>query len=414
MSATIEAVLPPAAVPIPRHAPLAGFVAGVLASQVVNNALHIIQPLLIAELSGSLALAALVASGETGVHMLGTLVSGGTADRLGSRMTLILATAGRAASLSIVPAAWAAGVLTLPVALGAYTLDAFVRGFIDTAVHALPLGLADGDRAELDRLNASYEFAFDLAAVIGPLLLGMLLLGKKGFAAHLAIPFGFAAAALLYTLVPARLVGPARSRGEKDPSWLDWGGWRAVASDRALLAPVLGLALFNLFPLRKVWSAFFAKAVLMDPAAAGFIGAAFGAGGVVGAVLYAREGRRLSTRGWVLFGAAGTAALAVAWIPGALGPMLAGAAVFGLFNACAELSLLRDLGELTPVGMMGRVVSVARVGTSTASVGLKGLMAGAFAVGAGAYAAFGLVGAGLGAMALLQVAVASRLARTRA
>jgi MFS family permease len=403
--------VPVSPVPAPVRAPLGGLVAGVLSSQIVNNALHIIQPLLIAELSGSLALAAVVASAETGVHMLGTLVSGGTTDRLGSRMTLILATAGRAVSLSIVPVAWAMGVLTLPVALAAYTLDALVRGWIDTAVHALPLGLADGDRAELDRLNASYEFAFDLAAVIGPLLLGALLLGKKGFAAHAAIPVGFALAALLYTLVPARLVGPAKSRGEKEPKWLDWNGWRRVSSDKALLAPVLGLALFNLFPLRKVWSAFFAKAVLNNAASAGWIGAAFGAGGVVGAVLYAKAGRRLSTRGWVLCGAFGTAALAVAWIPGALWPMIAGAATFGLFNACAELSLLRDLGEHTPAGMMGRVVSVARVGTSTASVSLKGLMAGAFAVGAGAYAAFGLVGAGLGAMALLQVAVASRLSR---
>jgi len=348
------------------------------------------------------------------VHMLGTLSSGGTVDRLGSRRVLILATLGRAASLALVPLAWAFGGLTLTWALCAYTLDAFVRGFIDTSVHALPLCLAEGDRVELDRLNASYEFAFDLAAVIGPLLLGALLLSEKGFAAHVAIPFGFAAAALLYTLVPPDRVGPASAvKDAKKPSWLDWAGWRRVASDRRLLVPVLGLAMFNLFPLRKVWSAFFAKAILKNAASAGWIGAAFGLGGVVGTVIYARTGRRLSTRDWVLLGAVGTAALALGWIPGALWPMIAAAAAFGLFNACAELALLRDLGERAPAGMMGRVVSVARVGTSSASVGLKGLMAAAFAAGAGAYAAFSFVGAGLGVMVLIQVAVAARLSRAR-
>jgi len=412
MSAVLDAALPSAALPA-RRAPLGGFVAGVLASQIVNNALHIIQPLLIMELSGSLALAAFVATAETAVHMCGTLVSGGAADRLGSRRILILATAGRAASLSFIPLAWAFGGLTLTWALAAYTLDAFVRGFVDTGVHALPLGLAEGDRVELDRLNASHELAFDSAAVIGPLLLGALLLSEKGFAAHLAIPFGFAAAALLYTFVPAERVGPSARKDELKPAWLDWGGWRRVAADRRLLLPVLGLAVFNLFPLRKVWSAFFAKAILGSAASAGWIGAAFGLGGVVGALLYARAGRSLSTRGWVLLGAAGTAALALGWIPGALWPMVAAAGAFGLFNACAELALLRDLGEHAPAGMTGRVISVARVGTASASVGLKGLMAAAFAAGAGAYVAFSFVGAGLGVVVLIQLAVASRLSRTR-
>lgn len=406
----LEVVRHPLDVVPRRRAPLAGFVAGVLTSQIVNNALHIIQPLLIMELSGSLGLAAFVATAETAVHMLGTLSSGGAADRLGARRILILATAGRAVSLAFIPLAWAFGGLTLTWALIAYTLDAFVRGFVDTGVHALPMGLAEGDRVELDRLNSSHEFAFDLAAVIGPLLLGALLLSEKGFAAHLAIPFGFAAAALLYTLVPAERVGSVTLATAVKPAWIDWAGWRRVASERRLLIPVIGLAVFNLFPLRKVWSAFFAKAILHNAASAGWIGASFGIGGVIGTVMYARAGRRVSTRAWVLLGAVGTVALAIGWIPGTLWPMIAAATVFGLFNACAELALLRDLGEHAPRALAGRIVSVARVGTSSASVCLKGLMAAAFAAGAGAFAAFSFVGAGLGVVVLIQLAVASRLA----
>ncbi|UPT72775.1 MAG: hypothetical protein M0D55_12665 [Elusimicrobiota bacterium] len=209
-------------------------------------------------------------------------------------------------------------------------------------------------------------------------------------------------------MVPAARVRPVAHRAPK-AKWLDWDGWRAVAADRGLLLTVVGLAVFNLFPLRKVWSAFFAKAILKNAASAGWLGAAFGLGGVIGTVLYAKAGPRLSTSRWIVLGACGTAALALAWIPGTLWPMMAGAAAFGLFNACAELSLLRDLGESAPSHMIGRVVSVARVGTSSASVALKSLMAAAFAAGAGVFAAFSMVGAGLGVIVLVQLGVASRL-----
>lgn len=413
MTLVLERTFEAPVLPESRRNPIAAFVGGILASQVVNNGLHILQPLLIAELSGSLGLAAFVASAETGVHMLGTLCSGGTADRIGPKKVLILGTAGRALSLSLIPVLHFAGLLTLPTALMAYTLDAFVRGFVDTGIHALPMGLAEGDRAELDRLNASHEFAFDLAAVAGPLLLGVLLLGEKGWAAHVAIPFGFAAAACLYAFVPAVRPVPASERAPK-AKWLDWEGWKRVSSDRGLLLTASGLAVFNLFPLRKVWSAFFAKAILKNSAAAGWLGAAFGLGGVIGTVLYAKAGPRLSTSKWIMLGAFGTAALAVAWIPGALLPMLAGGFLFGLFNACAELSLLRDLGEQAPAGMFGRVVSVARVGTNSASVILKSAMAAAFGLGAGAFAAFSMVGAGLGVIVAIQLGVASRLAARKA
>ena len=128
----------------------------------------------------------------------------------------------------------------------------------------------------------------------------------------------------------------------------------------------------------------------------------------------ARAGRRLQAQGWVVLGALGTAALAVGWIPGTLNPMLAAAGTFGLFNACAELALLRELGELTPRALVGRVISVARVGTTATSVSLKGMMAAAFGAGAGAIGAFSFVGLGLGVIVAVQLFVAARLRGTEA
>lgn len=395
-----------------RKNPLGGFMAGLVTFQIVNNAMHLLQPLVIARLSGSLATAALVASLESSLSTTSTALTGGVVDKLGCRRALILFTALRGLSLAILPVSMLFGALTLPWALTGYVLDSIVRGGIDTAVHGLPMALADSDETEFGRLFSGYELAVDFAAIVGPLLLGVIMLkDHEGAAAHFAIPLGFLAAALLYSRIPD--VKPTARAGEDHagPSWLDFGGWKLVFSDKRILLTAAGLACFNLFGLRKVWSGLFAKGVLHDAAATGWIGAAFGLGGVAGALMFPRLQNRLTARGWVLVGSCGTAALATGWIPARLVPMLLGAAVFGLANACAELALLRRLGEDTPPTMAGRVSSVARLGTSGVSVTLKTGFASAFALGLTPYASFAVVGAGLGCIVLVQLIVASKLRR---
>src|SRR5581483_745677 len=201
MTLTLESPYRPVARPRPR-ARAGAYAAGVLASQIVNNALHLIQPLLIAQLSGSLGKAAFFSAFDTAVHMTGTFLGGWPADRLGSRRLLVLSTFLRGVSLALIPVFWIMGTLTLPLAMAAYTLDALVRGFVDTASHAVPLELGSHDREALDALNARYEFAFDLGGVAGPLLLGALMLSKKSLAAHVAVPLGFMAAAAIFAFIP--------------------------------------------------------------------------------------------------------------------------------------------------------------------------------------------------------------------
>lgn len=402
---------PVASVSHDERAPLGGFLGGVLISQVVNNALHLAQPLLIAQLSGSLGHAAFFSAFDTAVHMAGTAAGGWPADRLGSRRLLILSTFLRGASLALIPALWAAGRLTLGLAMAAYTMDAFARGFTDTAVHALPLELASHDRAELDRLNARYELVFDLGAVAGPLLLGVLLIAKSSFAAHAAIPAGFVLAALVFARIPRRR-GIAAARAPSAPRGGTREGLRLVLMDRGLAFAAFGLALLNIYPLRKLLSSFFAKSILSSPAAAGWVGAAFGAGGIAGALLYAWSRRRgASAAVWVAAGGLGVLALAVAWVPGALAPMLAAAFAFALANVGARLALTTRLQERTPLGTAGGVTAVSRFASNAVSVLLKAAVGAAFALGGGPRAAFAAVGAGLALVALAQFWLAARLAR---
>ena len=412
MSSAVEArpvaAPPPAAASQPPAS--AGFLAGVLAMQIANNALHLAQPLLIAELSGSLAIAAGVSSADTALHMAGTLLTGSAADRLGPRRVLILATLGRAAALSLVPLAAAAGRLTLSTALAAYALDALVRGGIDTACHALPQELAQ-DAAGLDRLNARFELAFDLGAVIGPLLLG-LAFAARSTAAQWLIPLGFAGAAALFCLIPRGRPSAARpdAGGERaDP----WAAFKLLRADRTLAWSCLALAALNLYPLRKLVSAFFAKAVLKQKAASGWIGAAFGLGGVAGSLLYERRGRRLSTGAWLGLGAAGSLALGLGVLPGGLSSMLAAAFLFSLLNVGARLSLTTAVQAGTPPEAAGRVAALWRFASNLVSVLLKAAVGAVFAAGkAGPSAAFAVFAAGLGLVALLQAGLGAR-ARAR-
>ena len=390
-----------------KPAPAGAFLSGVVAYEVANGALHLAQPLLIAHLTGSFGKAALFSSFDTAVHMGGTALAGWPADRLGSRRLLIASTFLRGAALGLIPAAWAAGRLTPGVAMGAYTLDALVRGFQDTAVHALPLELAGHDAPSLDRINARYELAFDLGAVAGPLALGGLMAGAGGLTPHVAVAAGFALAAGVFVAVPR--TPPARSRAADAEKGGTLRGLLAIARDPRLLWSALGLALLNLYPLRKLLSAFFAKAILAKPASVGALGAAFGLGGAAGALLYARKGRADAAPRWVAAGAAGVLLLAAGWLPSALWPMAAAAFLFSLTNVGARLAVTTRLQEATPAGTIGGVTAAARAGSNLVSVGLKALVGLAFAIGAGPRGAFSAVGVGLALIAGLQLALASKL-----
>lgn len=71
----------------------------------------------------------------------------------------------RGVVLAGVPIAMAAGVISLMWVMVCYTAEALIRGYVDTAVHTVPLDLAGHRSALLDRVNSRYELAFEVGAV---------------------------------------------------------------------------------------------------------------------------------------------------------------------------------------------------------------------------------------------------------
>ncbi|WP_099024228.1 MFS transporter [Mycolicibacterium palauense] len=402
----------------PPSARLGGLLSGVVATQIVDSAMHLAQPLLVAHLSGSLGLAAFFAAFGTAVHMAGTYLAGWPIERFGARRVLVAATFFRGAVLAGIPIAMALGFIDLAWAMGCYTAEALARGYVDAAVHTVPLEMA-GHRAELlDRINSRYELAFEVGGVTGPLMLGGLMIWSDGIVPHIVIPIGFVVSAACYLGVPERSAGLTHrtveaAGGVRSPSrGGSWTGLKYILAHRYLLIVVLGLMSFHLYELRKLLSAFFAKGLLDDAASVGQVGSAFALGGAAGALLYAVTRHRGAGARWVVFGAVGTLLLAVGWTPVNLPAMAASAFVFGAANVCARLVLTRWRQELTPLELAGGVTAASEFGRAAVSVAIKSLVGVAFSLGIGAYAAFAIVGAALGLFGLGQLVLSRWLVRT--
>ena len=376
---------------------LSGFLGGVFLTQLVDSALHLAQPLLLAKLSGSLGGAAFFSAFDTGIHMLGTYIGGWPTEKFGARRVLMVTTFLRAVALAGIPISMLCGFLSLWWAMGCYTLEALIRGFVDTSVHTIPLELARHRADQLDRINSRYELTFDIGGVAGPLILGGLMVWGGKIVPHIMIPVGFVLSSVAYFFIPEKTRGKSvgavhHSRGGS------WAGIKYILTRRPLLITCIGLMSFNIYPLRKLLSAFFAKGLLHKSASVGQIGAAFALGGVVGALIYAVTKHHNSGAKWVALGAIGTFILAIGWLPANLWVMTVVVFLFAVANVCARLTLTKKRQELTPLEHAGGVTSASQFGVNAVSVVIKAIVGVAFSAGLGAFGAFALVGGILAAM----------------
>ncbi len=391
---------------------LTGFLGGVFLTQLVDSALHLAQPLLLAKLSGSLGGAAFFSAFDTGIHMVGTYIGGWPTEKFGARRVLVVATFLRAVALAGVPIAMLCGFLSLWWAMGCYTLEALIRGFVDTSVHTIPLELARHRADQLDRINSRYELTFDIGGVAGPLILGGLMVWGGKIVPHIMIPVGFVLSSATYFFIPERTGG--KNKGVVHHSHGGtWTGIKYILTRQSLLITCIGLMSFNIYPLRKLLSAFFAKSLLHKSSSVGQIGAAFALGGVVGALIYAVTKHHNSGAKWVALGAVGTFILAIGWLPANLWVMTMVVFLFAVANVCARLTLTKKRQELTPLEHAGGVTSASQFGVNAVSVVIKAIIGAAFSIGLGAYGAFAVVGGILGLMGIGQFVLSRHMPKLR-
>jgi len=390
--------------PAPPSPRLAPFLGGTFLAQVASNALQVTMPLLVLQITGSAFAAAFSATASSVFDAAGTILGGKLTDRFGSKPVLIGTTVARGAAVALLPILALSG-LTMPAVLAVYMVESLARGVADTARNVLPSELAGKDEGLLKKILSKNQGFFEAGGIAGPFLAGALIATAGGASLWLA-PVVFAGTTLAYLGLSTRkreaaaVISPAPAPAKKPmDSWMKW----------ALGAT----ALLTLYPLKGLLPAIFATSVLANPASAAWLVGLFGVGGLVGSIAYGRLSGKAPLKTWLLGGAAGTVALALAFLPGAFLPAALGVLAFSAANVAARLSLNAAIQTRSPEGKAGAAVGAARFTANLTSLSVRFLASLVFAAALAPAAAFWLIGGGIVAVAGAQVWTARRLAAPR-
>ncbi|WP_306208305.1 MFS transporter [Actinoplanes sp. RD1] len=311
----------------------------------------------------ALAVAVLVAgggAGDLGLVMASTVVAllactlfGGVwADRVQPQRLMVLSDAVRVLTTSAIAVMFASGTYHLGVLCALTALSAGAGAFFEPAMSALkPMLVPPDDRR---RANATLSMLQNACRVAGPALGGVVVAAFGAPAGFTVNAVSFAASGLAALLIKARTTrvagaGLLRELGE---------GWRAIRARDWLLTGTLAATVYHLANgVVLVLVQVVAVEQLGGARTAGFVAAAEGLGGVLGAAVALRwRTRRLLLAGWPGVLLMPLWALAYVW-PGTLAAVLTGAVIgyAGLFfYAVAWDTAVQDH---VPHEVLARVVS---------------------------------------------------------
>lgn len=397
----------------PEKGKLGAYLAGSFMTQLAHGGLMVTLPLVLMQITSSLSAVSFVSAVATGMDAVGTLIGGRLGRKFSPRALLIGANLARAAALTIIPAALAFGVLTVPLAGAVYAADSLARGVADTAANTAPMALVGKSKDSLDGMNARIQAAMETGSVVGPLVVGgLLFLGQA--AAAWVVPLAFVATAgafLFMPKAPQPAAAVAQAPPKLRPGLMAWGALRALKADRMLMAAFVGAIAFNLFSLRGLIPAFFAESFLGNAHMTSWLAAACGLGGGVAALVYHKLHRKMGTGAWLRWGAAGLGVLALGWLPGNFVVMMGTFFAFALGNVLTRLSLASVIQSRIPRGEESAVMGLLRFTGSIASTAIKLLVGLIFAVTASDWAGFAILGVLLAAAALAQLSLSGKMAR---
>jgi dTMP kinase len=390
--------------PGPRGPRLAGYLGGTFGAQLASNALQVTMPLLFLKITGSAATAAFAVTIGSAFDAAGTLVGGWLTDRVRAKPVLIGTTIARGAAMAALPILALTSGLTLPLVAAAYLVECFARGIADTARSTLPSELSGRDDGLLKKILAKNQSFFEAGGVAGPFIAGALIAGLGGVASASALwlaPVAFAAVTIAYLAIPktAKLAASAETVPAAPVKTFD--GWMRYA--------LVATALLTLYPLKGLLPAIFATSVLHDAPSAAWLVGLFGVGGFLGSLAYGRWNKSVSSRRWLVAGAAGTIALAVAFLPGAFLPAALGVLLFAATNVAARLALNAAIQTRAAPGQAGKAMGAARFTANLTGLGVRFLAGLAFTAAVAPSLSFWLVGGGVAVAGTTLALMAGRL-----
>jgi predicted MFS family arabinose efflux permease len=262
-----------------------------------------------------------------------------------------------------------------------------MRGLGDTAKRVVfPTAVAAGG-VNLTRATSIQDGVARLANLLGAPAAGLMIVATDSPTVLVVDAVSFAAAALLVSALVGR-VAAAPSDREDDGPYLRQlrDGLGYVRRDRLVLGLMVMLFATNL--LDQAYGAVFvpvwAKEVLGSPVGIGLVFAAFGAGAVVGNVVYTAVSPRLPRWAPYTFGfiIAGTPRYVVLTIDSPLWMVICVSAVGGLAVSAVNPILGAVMYERVPASLQARVLGLSTA-LAWAGIPLGGLLGGLLADGAG-------------------------------
>jgi len=374
-------------------------------SQVSDLAVPLTAALLLGATPGQMGL---LRASTFAPYLLVGLLAGVWVDRLPRRPILILGDVGRAVLLASIPAAWLLGWLSITqlyvVGLLAGTLTVFFeigyQSYLPTLI----------ERHELVEGNSKLETSRSLAFVAGPSLAGGLVQALSAPLAVVTNAVTFAVSAMCLFLITAP--EPVNRRVSDRASVREeiWQGLRAVLGDRVLRPLAASTAVFNFFfnTLFAVYILYLTRELGVMPAVLGVILAAFGVGGILGALTAASAARWFGL-GPAIIGALFLSSVGATLVPiagGSLALMVAllalGSGVFGAGVVSYMVNALSLRQAITDDSLQGRVNATMRF-IMWGAIPLGALAGGALgdALGLRSTLLIGALGTPLGGVCLL-------------
>ncbi|MBE7470087.1 MAG: MFS transporter [Anaerolineales bacterium] len=279
-----------------KRLPLYTFLAANAISMIGNNLTMVAVPWFVLETTGSAAKTGLVGFFTALPAVLAAFFGGTLVDRLGYKRMSIISDLASGVTVAIIPLLY----LTIGLQFWQLLLLVFLSALLDapgnTARQALLPDLAALTATPPERVNAWQQTIQRLAILIGPAVAGLLITWLGSSQVLWLDAASFMVSALLFALaVPAGQV-----KGEVAAGYLEQlrAGLRFVRGSRLILALVLTVAITNFLdsPLFAVVLPVYTQQIYGGAAQLGLLLSTFGAGAVMGGLVFGAVGHRLPRR----------------------------------------------------------------------------------------------------------------------
>jgi MFS family permease len=380
-----------------RRLPFVGYLTAQAVSITGTRVSMIAIPWFVLTTTGSATRMGIVAFAEMAPLVILQALAGPLMDRWGARRVAIGCDLVSVLAVGTVPVAHAAGVLSFPLLIALVVLSGSLRGPGDAAKHAMLPVLIDQVGLPTERATGVTGAVERGASMAGAALAGGLvaLVGPTNALVVDAASFLISGVVLVLTTKAATTHRAEQSTVRTSYVAELRSGWDFMRRDPILMGIGVMVAVTNL--LDAAWSAVLVPVWARDGGhgvqAVGLLGATFGGAAILGSVVAAAYGHRLSRyvvylAGFLLAGVPRYVALALDW-PWLV--ILIVAVVGGFASGFLNPLLGAVLFERIPAELMGRVSSL-NIAMSWSLIPFGGLLGGALVTGFGIAPALLFVG----------------------